>query len=84
MRKRKRRNFSKLVLACVMAAFFITMAAGIVYIFLPRYDSSDTAQALIGLYTFVGAPVGVAIAFYSWKAKHENVAKISKEDNGND
>ena len=36
---------------------------------------------------FIGAPTAVAIGYYEWKAKNENVQKIKKQgenDNGND
>ncbi|MCC8161026.1 MAG: hypothetical protein LIO53_06955 [Oscillospiraceae bacterium] len=39
-------------------------------------SSSYISTALCGLFSYIGAPVAVAIAFYSYKAKAENVEKI--------
>lgn len=62
-------EFSKLVLALVMVTFFIVAAVGVyICIFI------DCSQYSV-LTTFVGAIAGTAVAFYSWKAKNENVEK---------
>ena len=37
----------------------------------------DVSQLSVFL-TYVGAPTGVAIGFYSWKAKAENIMKIKQ------
>ena len=63
-------EFSKFVLALVMLTFFAVAAVGIyICIFV------DCTQYTV-LTTFVGAIAGTAVAFYSWKAKNENVEKI--------
>ena len=64
-------EFSKLVLAAVIILYLITAVTGIVIaVFYPETAGS--------LYAFVGAPTATAIGFYSWKAKAENVVKLSK------
>ena len=65
-------EYSKLILSLVMLCYFFGVAFGAVMVFrLPE---------LLGEYlAFIGTPVAVAIAFYSWKAKAENVVKLSKK-----
>ena len=67
----KRFEFSKIILCCVMATYFLGLAFGMAVIL---KSPSDTA--LCGLFSFIGAPVAAAIGFYSYKAKAENVEKI--------
>ena len=73
-RKPRRRpaEFSKIVLAAVMVAYSVTLAFAI-YIVGAKNDS-----LLPELLAFVGAPTSVAIGFYAWKAKAENIRKIDK------
>lgn len=70
MRGRKR-EFSKVVLAAVMGVYFIAFGFGI-------YVVAHNPEMLGELLTFVGAPTAVSIGFYAWKAKAENVVKISR------
>lgn len=70
MRGRKR-EFSKILLAAVIVTYFgVTVFA----IFVVQ----ENPELLGELLTFVGAPTAVAIGFYAWKAKAENVLKIAK------
>lgn len=75
MASKKKRNkkveFSKLVLCLVMGTYFIGLVFGMCMVAL---FPSDTA--LCGLFSYIGAPVAIAIGFYSTKAKAENVEKI--------
>lgn len=64
-------EFSKIVLACMVLLYLITAVTGIVIAVI----YPDTAGSL---YAFVGAPTATAIGFYAWKAKAENVVKLSK------
>ena len=73
MARRKKKNkieFSKIILAGVMVTYFLTTLAGIFIILM--IDSSQIGV----LCTFVGTQTTTALAFYSWKAKNENVEKI--------
>ena len=76
--KLKKFEFSKLILCLVMTTYFVGLLFGI-YIIL-RIAVSDVSYiptALCGLFSYIGAPVAVAIGFYAYKAKSENVAKIT-------
>ncbi|MCC8170152.1 MAG: hypothetical protein LIO59_07340 [Oscillospiraceae bacterium] len=76
-------EFSKIILCLVMLTYFVGLAFGMTIIFMivkSGASSSYVSTALCGLFSYIGAPVAVAIAFYSYKAKAENVEKIR---NGN-
>ena len=66
-------EFSKIILCLVMATYFVGLVFGMFIVFKVRTDT-----ALCGLFSYIGAPVAVAIGFYSYKAKAENVEKIKK------
>jgi len=74
-------EFSKIILSLVMLTYFIGLFFGIYVIIQLLQEASITyiPTALCGLFSYIGAPVGIAIAFYSNKAKAENVTKISRE-----
>ena len=70
-------EFSKLVLCLVMATYFAGLIFGMNIICgIATTNSSYIATALCGLFSYIGAPVAVAIGFYAYKAKAENVEKI--------
>jgi len=71
---RRRREYSKLILAAVMAMFFVGVAVGGVVVL---WLAPDQLPALLA---FIGAPVATAIAFYYWKAKCENIVKLSDNE----
>ena len=74
---KKRFEFSKLVLCLVMATYFAGLIFGMNIIRdIATSNSSYIATALCGLFSYIGAPVAVAIGFYAYKAKAENVEKI--------
>jgi hypothetical protein len=64
-------EFSKLVLALVMATYFVAVGVGVYLSFVDAMQYSTLAM-------LVGAPTATAIGFYAWKAKAENVVKIKK------
>lgn len=66
-------EFSKIVLLLVMSTYFVGLIVGIWIVL------HDTTQ-LTALLAYIGGPTTTAIAFYSWKAKAENLIKI-KQDN---
>lgn len=72
-RKKTKIEFSKAVLLLVMATYFVGLIVGIKIVLL------DTTQ-LTALLVYIGGPTTTAIAFYSWKAKAENLLKIKKEN----
>lgn len=82
MAKRKKKNkkeFSKLIMIAVMSTYFIGLIFGMIIICLViKFEPSSIGMALSSLFGFIGAPVAVAIGFYSYKAKSENVEKIRK------
>lgn len=78
--KTEKITFSKIVLLLVMATYYVGLILGVfvvvrILLITPEYS----VQAFIALLSYIGAPTGVTIAFYSWKAKNENVLKISND-----
>lgn len=68
------REFSKIVLGAVMILYFAGAIYGAVIVW---QDSTLLGELL----AYIGAPTAVAIGFYAWKAKAENVVKISRAVN---
>ncbi len=77
MEKRKI-EFSKLILAFVIFSYFIGLGFGMIIIWkiLGTGDVTYISTSLCGLFSYIAAPVAVAIGFYSNKAKAENLEKI--------
>lgn len=66
-----KREFSKIVLAAVMFLYFAgAVFGGVVVVF--------DHTGLEALLAYIGAPTATAIGFYAWKARAENVCKISQ------
>ena len=65
-------QFSKLVLGAVVLLFF---AAGVFAAVVVWENPEHLGEYL----AYIGAPTATAIGFYAWKAKAENVIKISKD-----
>jgi len=70
-------SFSKAVLLLVLGTYFLGLFLGMfvvvrILLITPEYS----VQAFMALLSYIGAPTGVALAFYSWKAKAENCIKI--------
>ena len=73
--------FSKIVLGAVLATYFVGLMLGIfVVIHILNNYPEYAVQAFLGILSYIGAPVAVSIAFYSWKAKNENMAKIANSE----
>lgn len=77
-------EFSKMVLSLVMVLFFTVAVFGMVVVVAMlaiskqnSYMYSSVATALGALFTFIGAPTGVAIGYYLWKSKNENIQKYA-------
>jgi hypothetical protein len=72
-------EFSKVVILLVMSTYFVGVGTGARVVL-------EEAQQLGVFLTFIGAPTATALAFYTWKAKNENIAKIEQgrphEDGG--
>lgn len=82
MQKKKRFEFSKIILALVILSYFIGLGFGM-YVIIQMIKVGNfvyIATALCGLFTYIGAPVATAIGFYSNKAKAENVEKIKSSE----
>lgn len=71
--KKRKKEFSKIVLGAVMISYTITL----VYAYIITAFNPDNLGELL---TFVGAPTAVAIGFYAWKAKAENVVKLNSNE----
>lgn len=65
-------EFSKIVLAIVIIIWIAGAIFGGIIVYLDHYG-------LEALFTYIGAPTATAVGFYAWKAKAENVIKISKD-----
>jgi hypothetical protein len=63
-------EFSKVVLGAVMVLYLAGAIYGAVIVW-------QDCTLLGELLAYIGAPTAVAIGFYAWKAKAENVIKIS-------
>ena len=75
---KKKIEFSKIVLALVIISYFIGLVFGMIVI-LNTLDAESVpymSTCLCGLFSYIAAPVAVAIGFYSNKAKAENIEKI--------
>ena len=71
-------EFSKLILLLVMLTYFMGVAIGAIVVL-------GTAPDMLGEYlAFVGAPTAVAIGFYAWKAKAENMKKLGLKEREGD
>lgn len=84
MAKKKKFEFSKLILALVITSYFVGLAFGMIVIFkvLNTGNVAYISTSLCGLFSYIGAPVAVAIGFYSNKAKAENLEKIKISSEG--
>ena len=69
----KKTEFSKLILGAVMLLYFAGAVLGAVEIE-REHASADS------LLEYIKTPTMVAIGFYCWKAKAENVLKISDSE----
>lgn len=72
-KKKRKVEFSKLVLALVLFTYFLAVAVGVRLSFIDFTQYSTLAM-------LVGAPTAAAIGFYAWKAKAENIVKIKKDN----
>ena len=66
-----KKEFSKIILGAVMILYF----AGAIFAAVIVVNEHYGLEALL---TYLGAPTATAIGFYAWKARAENVVKISK------
>ena len=77
-KEKKRLEFSKIILLMVMLTYFAGVVIGAVVVL-------GTAPDMLGEYlAFVGAPTGIAIGFYTWKARTENKIKLASRMKGKD
>lgn len=69
---KKKIEFSKQILGVVMLTYFIGVVIG-------SYIVIKLDPMQLGVYlAFLGTPTSVAIGFYAWKAKAENLIKLGK------
>ena len=77
--KKEKIQFSKIILGLILISYFAGLIlGGFVVIKILLITPEYSVQALISLFSYIGAPTGVAVGFYSWKAKNENTAKIER------
>lgn len=70
---KRKMEFSKILVFLVLGTYFIGVYIGAKIVFI------DFSQLGV-LLAFIGTPTGIAIGFYTWKAKAENIIKIKKEN----
>lgn len=75
MKPNKRVEFSKAIIAAVMATYFCGVAIG-------GWVVAHAPEQLGVYLSYIGAPTAVSIGFYSWKAKAENMIKIKLSSGG--
>lgn len=81
MRKKKKSEFTKRIVAAVMVTYFIGLAIGVYVVLRILLDYPDYAvQALVAMFSYIGVPVASAIGFYCWKAKNENINKYGNNE----
>lgn len=68
---KKRMEFSKIVVATVMATYFIGVAVGAKVVL-------EHPSELSAYLAYIGAATSVTVSFYSWKAKAENEIKLGR------
>ena len=88
-KKKKKRNnfeFSKIILAFIIISYFIGLIFGMMVIWkmINNGDSIYISTSLCGLFSYIAAPVAIAIGFYCNKAKAENIEKIKGNTVQND
>ena len=70
-------EFTKLVIGGIMIIYFLVCAFGAALVlmmyFSERYDYAT--DCLKALFTFAEIPIPIAIGFYCWKARGENIPK---------
>lgn len=77
----KKFTFSKVILACVMILYILGALLGIALVIISAINDIHLGNPIdggmfIALATYIGTPTATTIAFYSWKAKSENLLKI--------
>lgn len=72
-KKPKKREFKKLLVALVLASYFVGLAVGVYVTF--KYDYSQLAPLL----TFIGAPTTGAILSYCYVIRTENAIKLKQQ-----
>ncbi|HCP14813.1 MAG TPA: hypothetical protein DIT32_03420 [Peptococcaceae bacterium] len=69
VRKKKRPEFSKVIVAVVMVTYFVGVYIG------ARVVMAAAPDQLGSYLAFIGTPTATTIGFYCWKAKNENIHK---------
>lgn len=67
-------------MAVVAITYFIGIVVAIYFTYIfSSQEYVDAAQSILtALLAYLGTPTAVAIGFYNWKAKSENIVKITK------
>ena len=71
-----KKEFSKKIFNIVITLFII-----VIFYAMALMWKTNTTDGLMYLIPDVGALASVTIGFYYWKAKMENIVKLSKENN---
>lgn len=83
MRNRIKRSpeWSKALTLLILAPFFgvTVLAARLSHALFETGAPSDSVALMQALLAFVAAPTAVALGFYFWKARAENMVKIAKQ-----
>lgn len=74
-RNKPQKEFSKKIFNIVITLFII-----VIFYAMALMWKTDTTDGLMYLIPAVGALASVTVGFYYWKAKMENMVKLSKEN----
>ncbi len=69
---RPKREFTKAIIALVMATYFVGVAVGAFIVLFKAHDE------LAVWLSYIGTVAAVAVGFYSWKARAENTIKLKQ------
>ena len=72
--RKKKVEFSKGILIAVLITYFVGVVIGTIVVL------DQAPDQLTALLPFIGAPTAVAIGFYAWKAKNENMNKYKPSE----
>lgn len=76
-KQKPKREYTKLIVDAVMATYYWGVVLGSYVVIRILFDHPEYAvEALVALFTYIGAPTAAAIGFYAWKARAENQIKL--------
>ena len=83
VKQEEKSTFTKSLMSVIVFLYFIGALMGTTLIILAavmdfKLNTQLNSEMFIAYAAYLGGPTSVAIGFYAWKSKAENVIKISK------